>query len=178
MDFVCLKHVCENGWKFSLYLYIYLYVLNVWHMCAKIMNLWKMNSTWFPLPNPSHCEMQSLWSKPKVGLVASLVPRMTIRVDSNLWSTQPTLFWSHILHWIFVFKKGLEDCKKRFVNLSYFFILSKFTSIIHSTKLKWKSYLKIKWNINLSSLTNRSCVLTKQCSHQIYNNVGQFLVEG
>jgi hypothetical protein len=175
MDFVCLKHVCENGWKFSSYLYIYLYVLNAWHMSAKIMNLWKMNSTRFPLPNPSHREMQSLWSRSKAGLVTSLVPNMTIRVDSNLWSTRPTLFWSHILHWIYIYiYKGLEGCKNKVCQHFFIFfgnfILSKFTSIIHSTKLKWKSYLKI----------NKTSI---QVSWQIDlvfwpNNVGQFLMEG
>jgi hypothetical protein len=110
----CVFKTCMWKWvKFLSYLYIYLYVLNAWHMCAKIMNLWKMNSTPFPLPNPSRHEMQSLWSKSKASLATSLVPSMTIRVDSNLLSTQPTLFWSHILHWIFLKNKELEDCKNK-----------------------------------------------------------------
>ncbi len=132
MDFVCLKHVCENGWNFSSYLYIYLYVLNAWHMCAKIMNLWKMNSTRFPLPNPSHHEMQSLWNRSKAGLVTSLVPSMTIKVDSHLWSTQPTLFWSHILHYYYFFKRTWRLQKQGLLAYLFFFSFYQNLQALHT----------------------------------------------
>jgi hypothetical protein len=75
--------------------------------------------------------------------------------------------------YIYIYK-GLEGCKNKVCQHFFIFfgnfILSKFTSIIHSTKLKWKSYLKI----------NKTSI---QVSWQIDlvfwpNNVGQFLMEG